>query len=92
MYHLASAPLAEDPTQQEALLKIDGVIPDRTRATYALADRLHKNVLADLSSMKEERSDMLYQSLGEFKVLIGELDDVSIHFLARSAKKKGKEG
>lgn len=73
----ASTPIIEDQAPEPSLFKIDGQEPDRSRATFALAERLHRNVLADITQMKEDRSDVLFASLGEFKVLLGDLNNVS---------------
>lgn len=71
-----STPIPEDEDSSAPTLSIDGGVPDRSKAAFPLAHKLYTNVLSDIKKMKEERSEALFASLGEFRVLLGDLDNV----------------
>lgn len=68
----------EVPTHhpQQPSFKVDGKKADRRKATYGLAERLHINVYADIARMSDDRSDAFFASLLEFRILLGDLNNV----------------
>lgn len=69
-------PIVEGEEAPRHTFSIDGSPPDSSRGAFPLAHRLYTNVMSDMKMMQYERSEALFASLAEFRVLLGDLDNV----------------